>query len=247
MSGPARAIVLALLLAGFGVFSSVWTVNWLVRGSYVTAALIGLLTIWAFGYAAYFVITALGAPNPRTDSGAHGVLLRPGIALDVVNFVPAAAISLAAALYLIFSRFDMIDYTPAGIQRVTVPAGCVALLLFSAPTMYRRFKYKGGGHLRLDPAGFEVWNGQWGSLKHGAWDEVEEILDHPIKGKAFNRVIVFVLADGSSATLMADTIISDFEPLYEWVRFYWEHPEYRGELVDDRAFQRLRGGNFTTG
>ena len=113
--------------------------------------------------------------------------------------------------------------------------------------MYRRFKYRGGAHLRLDPNGFEVWNGQWGSFKQGSWDDIEEILDHPIKGNAFNKVIVFVMTEGPAATLMADTITSDTQPLYEWVRFYWEHPEHRGELVDDRALQRLSEENFTTG
>ena len=240
MKSSTRLTVLSVALAGIGVFSTVWTVIWAARGSYLTALIMALLAIWAFCFSVYFLVTALGVPKPRIDVGAQGVLLRPALSMDILNIVPAAAVSIAAALYLIFSRFGMVDYTPTGVQRATLPAGCVALLLFSVPTMYRRFKYRGGAHLRLDSTGFEVWNGQWGSFKQGTWDEIEQILDHPVKGtRSFNEFIVFVMTDGSSASLMADTITRDTEPLYEWVRFYWQHPEHRSELVDERGLRRL--------
>lgn len=246
MKSHTRPIVLSLVLAGFGVFSSVWIVIWITRGSYLTALIVALAAIWAFGFSLFLIVTALGAPKPRMASGSQGVLLRPARSMDVLNIVPAAAVAIAAALYLIFSWLNLVDYIPTGVQRSTVPAACVALLIFSVPTMYRRLKYQGGAHLRLDPAGFEVWNGQWGSFKQGTWEQIEDILDHPVtRTKAFNEVIVFVSADGPPATLMADTITRDTRALYEWVQFYWQHPEHRDELVDDRALRRL-SDQFTT-
>jgi hypothetical protein len=120
------------------------------------------------------------------------------------------------------------------------------LVLFGVPRLYRTVKLRGSDHLRLDRTGFEVWNGQWNSLKRGSWDEVEEILDHQTNGrKSFNEVIVFVPTKGPSAMLYADAITSDSRALREWVRFYWEHPEYRDELLDDRGLQRLSADRFT--
>jgi hypothetical protein len=108
------------------------------------------------------------------------------------------------------------------------------------------FKHRGGGHLILDPRGFEVWNGQWGSLVRGEWDEVEQILDHPLRGnKPFHEVIVFALPKGRSAMLVADTITGNSRALREWVRFYWQHPECRGELTDERGLRRLDEEKFT--
>jgi hypothetical protein len=108
-------------------------------------------------------------------------------------------------------------------------------------------RHGGGNHLRLDPSGFEVWNGQWGSFVRGKWDEVEQIQDHPARGrKPFHDVIVFVLPKGRSAMLVSDAITGNSGALREWVRFYWQNPESRGELTDRRGLQRLDEGKFTT-
>ncbi|WP_242639963.1 hypothetical protein [Mycolicibacterium sp. S2-37] len=160
--------------------------------------------------------------------------------MDTVFVVSTAAITVAATLYLVFSRFGMVDYVPAGVMRVAVPAGCAALVLFGVPTLYRMMKHRGGAHLRLDPNGFEVWNGQWGSFRRGAWEDVKQIQDHPPRGaKPFNDVIVFVLPKGPSAMLVSDTVTGNGRALQDWVQFYWHHPECRDELVDGRGLRRL--------
>ncbi len=134
----------------------------------------------------------------------------------------------------------MLDYVPSGPTGVIFRAGCGSLVVLGVSTAYRMLKYRGGGHLRLNPVGFEVWNGQWGQFRQGTWDAVEQILDHRLKGfKPFNEVIVFILPQGRSAMLIADAITPDSRALREWVRFYWQHPECRGELVDGRAVRRL--------
>lgn len=247
MRVSARAMVLSIALAAIGVFAGVWVVIWLTRGSYLTALIILGLTIWAFGFAVYFLYTTLGAAKPRVESGATGTLLRPGRFLDTVFFVSTATIFTAALLYLIFRLFGMVDYVPTGFMRVAVPVGCGSLVAFGAPTLYRMFTHGGGAHLRLDPAGFEVWNGQWGTLRRGTWDDIEEILDHPVKGgKPYNEVIVFALPNGRSAVLIADAITGNPRALREWVKFYWRHPEHRDELVDGRGLRRLADQKYAT-
>jgi hypothetical protein len=235
-----RAGALAVALAGIGCFTAAWSAIWLARGSYVTALLVFGLSIWGFGFATYFFCTAAGVARPRTGSGAAGTVLRPSKFVDTAFIVSIVAVTIAAALYLVLSRLGMVDYVPTGVMRMAVPAGCWLLLLFGVPTLIRTVKHRGGGHLRLDPAGFEVWNGQWGSYRRGGWEDIKQILDHPPRGgKPFNRVIVFVLPKGPSAMLVSDTITRNNRALLGWVQFYWRHPERRDELVDGRGLRRL--------
>jgi len=177
MTSPTRPIALAIAVGGIGCFTGFWTVAWALRGSYLTALIMLAVTVWGLGFAAFYFCTALGVAKPRAESGPAGTLLRPGVFVDIATVVPIAAITIAAALYLVLSPFGLIDYTPTGIARA-VPLVFVAFLLLGVTTLYRMVKYKGGGHLRLDPAGFEVWNSHWNTFRHGTWDEVEQILDH---------------------------------------------------------------------
>lgn len=155
----------------------------------------------------------------------------------VVGF--AAGVS-AAALYLAFLPFGFVDYTPTGVLRVAVPAFCGFLVVFGIPALYRAIKYGAESHLHLDQNGFEVWNGYWGSLVRGNWADVEQILDHPLRGRAIRRaVVIFVLSNGRSAMLVSDAITDDSDALRDWVRFYWQHPANRDELSDRRGLLRL--------
>ncbi|SEH60208.1 hypothetical protein SAMN04489835_1901 [Mycolicibacterium rutilum] len=243
MRGSARAVVLSIALLGVGVFTGVWAVLWLLRGSYLTALIVCGVTVWAVGFATYFLATTVGKAKPRLESGSAGTILRPGRFVDAAFVLATGTVFVAAVLYLIFAPLGMVDYVPTGVMQLAVPGGCVALVLFGAPTLYRMARHGGGGHLRVDPAGFEVWNGQWGTLRRGTWDEIEDITDHPAKGgKPFNEVIVFALPKGRTAVLIADAITGDVAALREWVRFYWRHPQHRDELGDGRALQRLGQG-----
>ncbi|GAB3216532.1 hypothetical protein GCM10027535_00790 [Mycolicibacterium hippocampi] len=223
-----------------------WTALWLSRGSYLTAAIVLGLTVWSFGFAVYFLYTTLHAAKPRAEHGAAGTVIRADKIADVSFIAATTAVFVAALLYLVFAPFSMIDYVPTGVMRTAVPVGCGFLVAFGAPTLYRMFKHQGGGHLRVNSSGFAVWNGQWGTFRRGTWDEIEQILDHSPRGRTpFNEVIVFVLPKGRSAMLMADAITGNTAALRDWVRFYWQHPEFRDELVDGRGLQRLDDEKFT--
>lgn len=54
-----------------------------------------------------------------------------------------------------------------------------------------------------------------------------------------------MLHNGSSAKLVSGTITADSNALREWVRFYWQYPDYREELIDSRGLQRLEKERFT--
>lgn len=231
---------LVAFFGGAGVFITAWAAIWLARGSFLTGIVALGFALLSFGFSFQMGYVFAAAPRPRTHWGTDGTVVRTSRSVDMVFGVSHVAGFCTAALYLAFAPFNVIDWEPPRVLRFAVPAFCVFLLLFGAPTLYRAFKHGGESHLRLDPNGFEVWNGSWGLEKRGSWEDVEEILDHPVRGRKIRRdMIVFVLPKGRSAMLVTDAITNDSHALREWVRFYWKHPQYRDELTDGRALQRL--------
>lgn len=240
MRKPVRAILLSLVLAGVGVFFSGWLVTSLLQGSYLTGVILTGWVVWAFGMACHLAYTVPRTAKLRAEYGPTGTLVRSQKNADVMFGVPTFAIFLAAVLYLTLAPFGMIDYVPAGTMRIILPAGLAFLVVFGVPTLYRIFKHGCVSYLWAGPSGFEVWNGQWGSFSRGTWDEVEQVLDSPPRGrKPYHEVVVLVLPKGRSATLVADAITGNSGALREWVRFYWQHPECRAELTDARGLRRL--------
>ncbi|WNG87133.1 hypothetical protein C6A87_025700 [Mycobacterium sp. ITM-2016-00317] len=247
MKSHARLIVAIICVATTSIFFTAWSGTWLARGSYLTAIIMlgaGIMcstTAFQAGYA------LSGAARPRTEHGATGTVLRPAKWLDPVSIGGFTCGVLAAGLYLVFAPQGMVDYVPRGVLRVTVPSGCIFILMFGIPVLYRMFRH-GDSHLRLHPGGFELWNGHWGIFKRGEWDEIEQILDRQPRGRSIGReMIVLKLPKNRSAMLVTDTITDNSDALREWVRFYWQHPEHRDELVDNRALRRLDERRFTPG
>ncbi|OBB25591.1 hypothetical protein A5792_27960 [Mycolicibacterium peregrinum] len=239
------ALVCAILIGGAG-FTMVWTVIWSSRGSYLTAALCVGASLLLFSLLFHLAYPATGAAHPRVEYGPGGTKMRPQRYADLIFSVGLLLGVLSAGAFLIFAQFDMVDFIPSGTNRLILPAGCIFYVIYGVPVLYRIYKHQDGKHLRLDPHGFELWDGQWNSFAHGTWDDVEQILDHPLKGKvSFTDLIVFVLPKGRSAKLGSGTITANSHALREWVRFYWQHPDCRDELTDGRALQRLDDEKFT--
>lgn len=239
------AFIFTILIAG-GVFTAVWAAIWIDRGSYLTSALCAGTSLLFFSLLFHLAYPMSGAAHPRVEYGPEGTKIRPQRYADLIFGIGTLAGVLVAASFLVFAQLDMVDFIPSGTNRLIMPAGCIFYVIYGAPVLYRSYKYQDGKHLRLDPHGFEVWDSQWNSFARGKWGDVEQILDHPLKGKvSFTEVIVFVLPKGRSAKLGSDTITANSHALREWVRFYWQHPECRDELTDGRALQRLDDEKFT--
>ncbi|MGA5543405.1 hypothetical protein ACPCIR_16250 [Mycobacterium sp. NPDC051198] len=239
------ALVCAILIGGAG-FTMVWTVIWLIRGSYLTAALCLGASLLLFSLLFHLAYPVSGAAHPRVEYGPEGTKIRPQRYADLIFSVGLLIGVLSAGAFLIFAQFDMVDFIPSGTNRLILPAGCIFYVIYGVPVLYRSYRHQDGKHLRLDTHGFEVWDGQWNSFARGTWGDVEQILDHPVKGKtSFTDLIVFVLPKGRSAKLGSGTITANSHALREWVRFYWQHPECRDELTDGRALQRLDDEKFT--
>ncbi|WP_454793018.1 hypothetical protein [Mycolicibacterium lutetiense] len=244
-SGYLRLAFIFAILTGGGGFIATWAVIWFTRGSYLTAALCLGASLLLFSLLFHLAYPLSGRAHPRGEYGPEGTNLRPQRYADLIFSVGLLIGVSSAVLFLIFSQFDMIDFIPSNANRLIIPAGCIFYVIYGAPVLCRIFKYRDGKHLRLDPQGFEVWDGQWNSFARGTWEDVEQILDHPLKGKtSFTELIVFVLPKNRSAKLGSGTITADSDALREWARFYWQHPDCRNELTDGRALQRLEDEKF---
>lgn len=239
------AFIFAILVGGGG-FSAIWTAIWFARGSYLTAALCLGASLLLFSMLFQLAYPLTGAAHPRAEFGSDGTTVRPQRYADRIIISGLLMGVLSAVAFLVFSQFGMVDFIPSNVNGLIVPAGCIFYVLYGAPTLYRIVKYRDGRHLRLDSQGFEVWDSQWNSFARGAWGDVEQILDHPLKGKtSFTELIVFVLPKNRSAKLGSGTITDNSDALREWTRFYWQHPECRNELTDERALQRLSDEKFS--
>ncbi|PRC42618.1 hypothetical protein C6A85_000000109565, partial [Mycobacterium sp. ITM-2017-0098] len=71
--------------------------------------------------------------------------------------------------------------------------------------------------------------------------EISDISDRPrhqpwllIAGSTY-----LTASDGRTRTLASDWYTPGGRAVRKLVRFYWQHPECRGELTDGRAAQRL--------
>ncbi|MCA4721428.1 hypothetical protein [Mycolicibacterium fortuitum] len=239
------AFIFTILIAG-GVFTAAWAAIWFDRSSYLTSALCAGASLLLFSLLFHLAYPLSRAARPTVEYGSEGTKIRPQRYADLIFVIGILTGVLVAATFLLFAQLDMVDFIPSGTNRLIMPAGCIFYVIYGVPVLYRSYKYQDGKHLRLDPNGFEVWDSQWNSFARGTWDDVEQILDHPLKGKVtFTEVIVFVLPNGRSAKLGSGTITANSRALLEWVRFYWQHPECRDELTDRRALQRLDDEKFT--
>ena len=243
-----RLSILVLLGISASGFLAGWGFIWLLRGSYPTAIVIFAAVPYLVGFAVHMAYVVWGTARPRTHYGPEGTLIRPPKWADRMFYTSFLSAVLGAVLYLGFLAAGMIDFhLPQGYRRVDIVI-CVFLIGFGAPALLRAFKHGGESHLLLNPDGFEVWNGFWGSFVRGRWDDVEQIEDRPLRGRRNGReVIVIGRPKGRAAMFMSDAVTDDSDALREWVRFYWQHPEHRNELLDERALRRLDEADITTG
>jgi hypothetical protein len=117
------------------------------------------------------------------------------------------------------------------------------IVLMGAPMLWRNLRRGSTKYLRLMPDGFELSQGL--RLHSGDWEQVQDVADEaPGRQAPTPGAIVFVMTDDSAHTLAAGGITPDGAALRQLVRFYWEHPESRGELTDGRALKRLADERF---
>jgi hypothetical protein len=133
----------------------------------------------------------------------------------------------------------MVDIPTPSSMRYSIPLTSGVVILIGVPVVWRNFRRGSTKYLRLTPKGFELAYG-WRSAS-GDWAQVEDVADEaPGQQQAATPgAVVFVMSDGSAPSIAAGSFTPEGESLRDLVRYYWEHPESRGELTDGRAVKRL--------
>lgn len=230
-----------ILVPVFGAVFGWWGIAAILDGNTFSGA-IAIFFALAFFCFAFQWAAMRSSAHPRAEVGSEGITIRPRKLFDTLSLTWVGAAVLGALLYAVLAPFGLLHMP---VYRST-PWLAAFILLAGVPTLWRMIAHGGDSYLRLTPDGCEMWNGQWLALRRAGWDEIAQIQDHPLHRKIRGReLIVLVLPEGRSATLLADGITDNSNALREWVRFYWQHPECRDELTDGRALQRLDDEKFT--
>lgn len=231
-----------VLVPIFGAVFVWWGIAAIVDGKILSGTIALLFAIAFFCFAIQWALMR-SAPHPRAEFGSEGTTIRPRKLFDTLSLIWVGAAVLGALLFAVLAPFGLLDIP---VYRST-PWLAAFILSAGMPTLWRMIAHGGDSYVRLTPDGCEVWNGQWLAMRRAGWDDIAQIQDHPLRRNIRGReLIVLVLPEGRSATLLSDAITRDTPALREWVRFYWQHPEHRAELTDGRALRRLEVENLTT-
>ena len=217
----------------------------LVAGSYLTTAVwFGTFSL-AFVITAMLVMAATARVTARTSTDATGFTVWPDKRLAAAYFAGLTVTAPAALLFAILLPRGMIDIPMSRGLQIFSPPALYALCLISVIGLISGVRRKGVGYLKFTPAMIEIADVLRTRLLE--WDDVVDVRDHASNTKA-NRAgpsVVLCLRDGSEQVIGGlNLYVPGGAALYWLVRHYWKHPEDRGELVDDRALQRLKQGQY---
>lgn len=219
-----------------------WAVVCIGRAQLLTA-------IVSFGFAVCFFCMAvpaamlsLGRISPRASFDAEGTTFRPDRVVDAAVFGMVAGGVVAGGLAAILAPLGLLAIPIPHTFRYSLPFVAAALALLGIPVLWRMARRGGSKYLRLTQRGYEIAEV---GMSSAGWDEIVAVTDHvPDQSRQMPNSVVVVNSDGSTAALAAGPITPGGRDLRELMRFYWQHPSLREELVDGRAIERLTKRRF---
>ncbi|MBE1549907.1 hypothetical protein GGC64_003947 [Mycobacterium sp. OAS707] len=232
------AILAWLFFGTIGTVAAFLAVRSLVRGEYPSAVV--ALGGCAFCYGLIFPVAKAvrGTVTPRVEVDDAGTTFRPDRVIDTSIQVSLAGAVVACALIVVLVPLGKLDIPVPPFMRYSLPFVSAVLVAMGAPMLWRNVSRGSTKYLRVTPAGFELSEGF--RSNSGGWEQVHDVTDEePSKQAPTPNAIVFVMSDESTATIAAGGMTPYGAALRELVRFYWQHPESRGELTDGRALKRL--------
>jgi hypothetical protein len=237
------AILGWLLFGAIGTLAAVLSVLNVVRGEYLTAVV--ALGGCAFCYGLIFPLAKVvrGTVTPRVEVDDAGTTFRPDRGIDIPVQTSLLGLVVASALIAVPAPSGRLAIPVHPFMRWSLPFMSAVIVVMGAPMLWRNHRRGSTKYLRLTPNGFELSEGLRSAS--GDWAHVQDVTDEVPGQQAPTRgAVVFVMADDSAPTIAAGAITPDGTTLRELVRFYWEHPESRGELTDGRALKRLADERF---
>ncbi|WP_231750763.1 hypothetical protein [Mycobacterium sp. NAZ190054] len=235
------------MLIGLGVVGLflVWGVTAAMNGGYLTTVVtagwaISLLCIFA-GLAS----VVFGRTSIRTHTDAVGLAVLRDERFSSLLTAGVLAFIVGGGLFTAFAPFGHIDLPISRGKPILFPSIMGSAVLMTAAGLVTAWRRGGLGHVRLTPALIEI--ADVAALRSFEWTEVLDVVDHA-ESRRGPRTVVLRLRDGGEAVISsADVYLPGGAGLYWLVRHYWKHPEDRDELVDGRAVERLRKGEFDLG
>jgi hypothetical protein len=227
-----------LFLGSIGTFSIVWTGRCLARGEFLTAVVTIGVSAFCFGLSIPMVKALRKNVTPRGEFDSAGTTIRPDRGIDVPVQVAMLGLAVASVLMTVLVPLGRLDIPMPPSARYSVPFTCAVLAVTAPPMSWRMLRRGSTKYLRLTPDGFEIAQG-W-QPRGGNWAQVVDVTDTaPGQTAATPGAIVVIMSDGSAPTMAAGACTPDGRALRELVRFYWQHPEHRGELTDGDALNRM--------
>jgi hypothetical protein len=237
------AILAWLLFGAIGTLAAVLAVLNTARGEYLTAVAALGASAFCYGLIIPLVKVVRGKVTPRGDVDDAGTTIRPDRGIDIPVQVSLLGLVVASVLIAVLAPLGKLAIPVPPFMRLSLPFMSVLIVLMGGPMLWRYMSRGSTKYLRLTPNGYELAQG-WGSAS-GDWVQVQDVADEAPGQKAPTPgAVVFVMSDDSAHTLAAGGITPDGVALRQLVRFYWEHPESRGELTDGRALKRLADERF---
>jgi hypothetical protein len=187
-----------------------------------------------------------GTVMPRVEFDDAGTTIRPDHGIVIPVLVSVFGLVVASALIAVLAPPGKLDIPVPPATRFSLPFVSAVIVLTGAPRLWRKLRRGSTKYMRLMRGGFELAQG-WLS-QSGDWAEVGDVTDEaPAQTAPTPNAIVMVMADGSTPTMAAASCTPDGVAPRQLVRFYWQHPDTRGELTDGRTLKRLADERFRAG
>lgn len=220
----------------------VWGVVVLGRGEIAT-------TVALFGIAGYPItaivslwLVALGRTTLAASHDSTGTTLLPDRAFAAFFYIGCLGTIIGGTLYVIYAPQGELALPMSRGWQIFSPILIGVGVVVAVIGLVSAWRRGGIGYLKLDSDGLDIANIV--STKSVSWDDVVDVKDNA-DSRRTRRAVVLVRRDSTEQVIDgADIYVPHGAGLYWMVRQYWRHPDQRGELVDERALERLRAGQF---
>ena len=237
MKSTIATVFLWILFGPFGVFCLAWACIYVARGEFLSAVVAVGFAFFTLGLVLMLAVIASRRVKPRVQREEGAIMVRPDRRVDNLLMASTFGAYVAMACYAIFAPLGMIAIrAPLDDEKYFVFA-CAAAVLVGIFSLRQIIRRRGTSYLRMTVDGLELGNTV--STVERSWDEVTEVADRPQKARQPSGTTYVTTADGTTRVVPSDWYTPGGHALRELVRFYWKHPEDRGELADGRALQRL--------
>jgi hypothetical protein len=237
MRSTVATAFLFVVFVPFGVLCLAWAFRYSARAEYLSAVVALGFAVFTLGLVAMMATVASRKVTPRVTCDEAGIMVRPDRRVDGLLMASTIGAFLAMAVYAVFAPLDVLDIrVPRGDQRYFV-ISCAAGVLVSICSLRQIIAHRGTSYLRMTADRLETGNTM--STVERGWDEVTDIADRPRNGRKPSGTTYITSHDGRTRVLPSDWYTPGGHGLRELVRFYWQHPEDREELIDGRAVERL--------